>query len=341
MRHFVVVAALVILVAFGVYFGLEALHLMPVEASAQAVPIDWMWNLEIKAMSFLFALIFVPIIYSLIIFRRKKGDTSDGPHIEGNTPLEITWTVIPLVVVLIFAYLGAQNLALVRAVDPQAMEIKVKAYQWNWKFEYPAYGGFSSAELYLPVGKQVVLKMESTDVIHSFWVPEFRIKQDVVPGRVTEYRITPTLIGAYKVRCAELCGTSHSFMQSVVLVVSQGEFDTWVKQEQAKAAAEAAAAAGGGAPDPARGQKIAQDSGCLACHSINGTRIVGPSWKGIFGTTVKLTDGTTVTIDAAYIQQSILDPQSQVVEGYDPMVFNLALTDAQVADIIAFIQTLK
>ena len=208
MRHFIIVGILVLLVAVLTYFGLDAIGLLPVAASAQAVPIDWLWNLEVITISFLFALIVVPLVYSLVVFRRRKGDTTDAEHIEGNTKLEIAWTIIPLFIVMIFAYLGAYSLADTRRVDPQAMVVNVTASQWNWSFEYPEYG-FVYQQLYLPVDRQVLLKMESMDVIHSFWVPEFRLKQDILPGRVTELRITPTVIGDYKVRCAEMCGTSQ------------------------------------------------------------------------------------------------------------------------------------
>lgn len=201
MGHFLVVGILVIAVSVLTYFGLDAVGLMPVQASAQAVSIDWLWNWEIVAISFLFSLIVVPMTYSLIVFRRKKGDTGDGEHIEGNTPLEIAWTVVPLLIVLVFAYMGAYSLGEIRRIDPDALVINVKAQQFVWTFEYPEYG-IISKELHLPLNQQVLLKMQSADVIHSFWVPEFRIKQDVVPGRVTEYRITPTLLGDYKVRCA-------------------------------------------------------------------------------------------------------------------------------------------
>ena len=137
MRHFVIVGILIIAMAVLTYTGLNAAGLMPVEASAQAIPIDWLWNLQVAAMSFLFALIVVPLFYSLIVFHRRKGDTGDGEHFEGNTTLEITWTVIPLFAVLTFAYLGAYSLGETRRVDPQAMEIKVTAQQWAWSFEYP------------------------------------------------------------------------------------------------------------------------------------------------------------------------------------------------------------
>ncbi len=333
MRHFVIVGILVILMAVLTYFGLQAADLMPVQASEQAVPVDWMWNLDLIAMSFLFALIMVPMFYSLIVFRRRKGDTSDAEHMEGNTSLELTWTILPLFAVLIFAYLGAYSLGETRRVDPDAMTIKVSAFQWAWKFNYPDYG-VTTNELYLPVNKQVVLKMESTDVIHSFWVPEFRIKQDVVPGRITEYRITPTLLGAYKVRCAELCGTSHSYMESPVIVVDQAGFASWIVDEQAKAAVAAATPEG-------RGERLVAQNGCAACHSIDGRQGMGPTWQYLFGSQVKLADGSTITADEPYLTESILNPTLKVVRGFQPTMPAFSFTPEEIADIIAYIQTLK
>ena len=333
MRHFVIVGILVILMAVLTYFGLQAADLMPVQASEQAVPVDWMWNLDLIAMSFLFALIMVPMFYSLIVFRRRKGDTSDAEHMEGNTSLELAWTILPLFAVLIFAYLGAYSLGETRRVDPDAMSIKVTAFQWGWKFIYPDYG-ITTNELYLPINKQVVLKMESTDVIHSFWVPEFRIKQDVVPGRITEYRITPTLMGAYKVRCAELCGTSHSYMESPVIVVDQTGFTSWIVDEQAKAAVAAATPEG-------RGERLVVQNGCAACHSIDGSKGIGPTWWNLFGSQVTLGDGSIVTADEAYLTESILNPTLKVVKGFQPTMPAFSFTQQEVTDIISYIQTLK
>jgi cytochrome c oxidase subunit II len=337
MRHFVIVGILVIVAAVLTYTGLTSLGLMPVEASAQSIPIDWLWNLDVIAISILFCVIVVPLVYSLIVFRRKKGDNTDAVHIEGNSTLEITWTIIPLVIVLMFAYFGSYSLGETRRVDPNAMVVKVTAYQWGWQFEYPDYG-FSSTTLYLPANKQVVLQMQSLDVIHSFWVPEFRVKQDVVPGRITEYRITPILVGDYKVRCAEICGTSHAYMESPVTVVEQTAFEKWVTDQKA-AAAEAEA----NATPEQRGQKI-YETYCKACHTINGSAGNGPTWKGLYGSTVELSDGTSVVADEAYITHSIKEPQSQVVKGFPPMAFNTAavgIDDPQIQYIIAFIKTLK
>ena len=336
-RHFVIVGILVIIMAVLTYIGLDSAGLMPVEASAQAVDIDWMWNLEVVAISFLFSLIVVPLVYSLIVFRRKKGDTTDAEHMEGNTKLEITWTIIPLFVVLAYAYLGAVNLAETRRVDPEAAVVKVTGLQWSWTFEYPSVNGLSivSDELHLPVGKQVLLRMTSNDVIHSFWVPEFRVKQDLVPGRITELRITPTLEGNYKVRCAELCGTSHAFMEKPVIVSSQADYDAWIAK-QAELAQQASQTPEG------RGQALVAASGCAACHSINGAAGIGPTWFGLYEHQVELTDGSTVVADDAYIHESIKAPQAKIVRGFENQLMpNYGFSDEQIDDIVAYIKTLR
>ena len=343
MRHFVIVGILVMVAAVATYAGLDASGLLPVAASTQAGSastagsIDWMWNLQVIAISFLFALIVVPMVYSLIVFRRKKGDTTDAEHIEGNTPLEIAWTIIPLFVVVVFAYLGAYSLREVRRVDPQAMVVKVHARQFSWSFEYPEYGGFVSDELHLPVGQQVWLQMDSSDVIHSFWVPEFRVKQDVVPGRVTELRITPNLPGDYKVRCAELCGSAHYKMEYPVVVSSGAEFASWVGKQQAIYAA---------AQTPeGKGALLAKSKGCLACHSVTSTPLESaPTWFGLFGSTVTLEDGSTVTADEAFLRESIVDPLAKIVQGYGPTMpatYGTLLSEEEIANIIAYIMTLK
>jgi cytochrome c oxidase subunit 2 len=333
MRHFLVVGILVIVMAVLTYVGLDAAGLMPVEASAQAVSIDWLWNWQIIAISFLFSLIVVPMVYSLVVFRRRKGETGDGEHIEGNTPLEIAWTIVPLFIVLAFAYMGAYSLGETRRIDPNALVIKVKAQQFVWTFEYPEYG-IISKELHLPVNKQVILKMESADVIHSFWVPEFRVKQDVVPGRMTEYRITPTLIGNYKVRCSELCGASHAYMESPVIVDSQVEYTAWISEQAAIAAASQT-------PE-GNGERLTVKNGCIGCHSVDGAKMTGPTWFGLFGSTVELADDTSVVADDAYLTESILTPKAKEVAGYSPSVMPpYALTETEISDIIAYLKTLK
>jgi cytochrome c oxidase subunit 2 len=334
MRHFIIVAILIGVLTPLIYLGLDASHVMPIEASAQAVPVDWMWNMDMGAIAFLFALVMVPLVYSLIVFRRRKGETGDAEPGSDSKTLEVTWTVIPLVLVTVFAYLGAYSLGETRVAAADAMEIDVIAHQWDWSFMYGA--GFSSNELHLPVNRQVVLKMQSLDVIHSFWVPEFRIKQDVVPGRTTDLRITPTRIGAYEVRCAELCGVSHTYMVRPVIVTSEAEYDAWVKDQSAAAAA--LLAQGG----PAAGKALAAQSGCAACHSLDGSKLTGPTWRGLFGSKVALSDGTTATADVAYLTESIVDPDAKIVHGFEPgRMPKFGLTDAQVESIVAYLETLK
>lgn len=337
MRHFVIVGILVIVMSVLTFVGLYAADLMPVAASIQAGYIDWMWNLELVAMSFLFALIVVPMFYSLVVFRRRKGDTTDGEHMEGNATLEILWTVVPLFLVVFFAYFGAVNLSDTLRKDPDAMVVKVTGIQWSWTFEYPPMDGISvfSDELHLPVGQQVLLQMTSKDVIHSFWVPEFRVKQDLVPGRITELRISPTLEGNYEVRCAELCGTAHYSMEKPVVISSQGEYEAWVA-EQVEFAKEAAETPEGS------GQLLVAANGCAACHSIDGAAGLGPTWFGLFGHEVELTDGTVVIADDAYLAESIREPQAKIVAHFETQLMpTYGFTDEQIADIVAYIKTLR
>jgi cytochrome c oxidase subunit 2 len=334
MRHFVIVAVLILIMTGLVYYGLNSVGLFPAEASQQAQTIDWLFDLEIIGISFLFSLIVVPLAYSLIRFRQKPGDESFGAYITGNTPLELVWTLIPLIIVLVLAYLGAWSLGDTLRVDPTAMKIEVTAFQWAWRFHYPDYD-ITTNELYLLVDKQVLLEMESPDVIHSFWVPEFRVKQDIVPGLTTELRITPTIIGNYTVRCSELCGTQHAYMNAPVMVVNQEDFDTWVSEQQV-------AAVPSDEPDPDRGENLARQNGCFACHTTDGTVEIGPTWQGLYGSEVELSDGSFVTADGAFLAESILDPNATIVAGYPsgampPYTF----TQDQIADLIAFIESLK
>jgi cytochrome c oxidase subunit 2 len=336
MKHLIIAGILVVVVTALLILGLGHVRLLPTQASAQARPIDNLFGLEFRVIAFLFALIVVFMLYSVIVFRRKPGDTNDAAHIEGNTKLEVVWTVAPLATVLIFAYLGGQSLAETVRPDPQALEIKVIGQQWAWRFEYPKYGIVSDT-LMMPVNKQAVLKLSSNDVIHSFWVPEFRVKQDALPGGdkfVRDLRITPTIEGEYKARCAELCGRQHATMLAPVKVISQQSFEDWVASETQVSA------------DPVvRGQQYAQQYGCLACHSIDGSALVGPSWKGVYGSQETLADGSIVTVDDDYIHESIVNPGAKIVQGFPPGVMptNFAdqLSEEQIQDIIAFIKSLS
>jgi cytochrome c oxidase subunit 2 len=332
MKHFVGVTIVVIILTVLVGLALNTLGLLPDIASLQGQFIDDLFQIHTWIIAFLFALIVGFMLYSIVVFRRKEGDETDADHIEGNNKLEITWTVIPLITVLGVAAMGANTLAKVTAIDPQALEVNVVGQQWSWRFEYPDTGVVSDV-LMLPEDQQALLLMESSDVIHSFWVPEFRVKQDLVPGITTEVRITPTELGDYTVRCAEVCGLNHTYMLADVKVVSEEEFNSWL-------AAEAAVA-----DDPvARGQKVYEAYGCQACHSLDGSEGVGPTLLNAYGHEVTLEDGTTVIADEAYLYDSIVDPNKQIVQGFAPsMPQNFAdqLSDEEISDLIEFIKSLS
>jgi cytochrome c oxidase subunit 2 len=334
MKHFVVVGILVIISTLLVKTGLDIVGLLPVEASAQAVPIDRLFGVHMWLISFLFSLIIVFMLYSIVVFRRKPGETGEGKHIEGNTGLEVFWTAVPLATVLVIATIGADTLKQTLTVDPQAMIVKVTARQWSWSFAYPDYQ-VTSTSLYLPVNKQVLLQMQSEDVIHGFWVPEFRVKQDVLPGTTKELRVTPTVIGQYKVRCSVLCGTSHALMEQPVVVQSEADFNAWVAEQQKSASASPAD----------RGKKWSAENGCAACHSVDGSRIVGPTWKGLYGSDVQFEDGTTAKANDAYLRAFILNPNAKQIKSYPlnvmPANFREKLTDDQISDIIEYIKSLK
>lgn len=338
-KHLIIMSVLILVLTVIVYYGLMASGLFPAQAATQAVPIDWLFDIEIKLIAFFFSVIMVPLVYSLVVFRRDEDDETEGPHIEGHTKLELVWTAIPLIIVIALGIIGADNLKQVLAVDPQANQVKVVGFQWGWRFEYPQ--GFVSNDLYLPVDKQSLLNMESTDVIHSFWVPEFRIKQDVVPGQVTEYRITPNQLGDYVVRCAELCGSKHAYMLANIHVVSEEEYAAWV-DDQVKIAKELELASAG-QPDAGRGKQIYETAGCKACHSTDGSEGIGPSWKGLFEHEVALADGSTVIADDQYLIDSIKQPALQTVAGYpsNAMPDFSYLKDGQVNDLVEFIRSLK
>jgi len=335
MKHFVRVAVLVAILTVLVGYGLDNSGYMPALASVQGAFIDELFRKHVWVISFLFSLISGFMLYSIVIFRRKPGEEGDGDHFEGHTGLEIVWTIVPLGTVLYFAFLGATALAETRRADPNAHNITVVGSQWSWRFDYEDYG-FSSSELHLPVDQQSLLMLTSTDVIHSFWVPEFRVKQDALPGEgmERELRVTPTEVGTYALRCAELCGLEHAYMVSDVIVMEVSDFDAWVAEQLQ-----------GVLDDPvARGEVWYEQYGCLACHSTDGSDRIGPTWYGLYGSTEILTDGTTVEVDEEFLIESIVDPQAAVVEDYETVIMpptGDAMTDEQIRDIVEFIKSLS
>lgn len=336
MKHIVVAAILVIAVTALLILGLSATELVPNLASAEGEFVDQMFTVQIYIIAFIFSLIVVLMLYSVVVFRRKPGDTSDGPHVKGNTPLEITWTIVPLAVVIGMGIWAAGHLNEITARDPEELVVEVTGFQYGWRFDYPDYD-VSSTDLYLPLDRQILFKITSTDVIHSFWVPEFRIKQDAVPGRWTTLRVTPTELGDYRIRCAEMCGYAHSAMYAPVVVVAADDFEAWLEGQEVEAAPLL------DLPPLERGAELSELQGCLSCHSLDGTALVGPTWLGLFGSVRELEDGSSVVADEEYLRRAILDPESQVVAGF-PMVMPAAysfLSEEEVDAIIEYIKSLS
>lgn len=356
-KHFLLVAVLVILTTLALKFLVFGpLFQLPIRASAEGNAIDNMFQGHFWMISFLFALIMVLVLYSAVVFRRRPGDETDGPHVHGHTGLEIAWTVLPIFAVVSFGVWGSVTLNDLIAPKNDEIVINVTGRQWSWSFSYPDEDNIKATELVLAVNQPVVLHLNSEDVLHSFWVPEFRVKQDLVPGRETVLRLTPTQEGTYTLRCAEICGQQHTAMMSTVRVVNDTEFAAWV--------AERSAAIDYAALTPEQrgalwyGPEGDGGFGCNSCHSLDGSRIVGPSWLGIYGRSQTLEDGSTLPTDDTYIRNSIFDPDSQIVQGYPaqnmPANFSQRFTDKQaevltssglevdiVADIIAYMKTLQ
>ncbi len=274
------------------------------------------------------------LIYFAIRYRKRKQEKeASTPYITGNRFLEIVWVVIPsflLLAIFIYGYLVFRD---IRTPPPGAAEINVTAKQWLYVFKYPD-GRTAINELHVPVGKPVKFIMTSADVIHGFYLPEFRVKQDILPGSYTYLWLQPEKTGRYDIYCTQYCGTGHSTMRAVMVVMEEHEYREWLAGRGKE---------GGAEPLWEKGKALAEKSGCLTCHSIDGTPKVGPTWKGLFGRTTTFTDNSSATADEQYIRDYILTPNVKVIKGFPPAMpsFKGQLSDDDITAIIAYIKTLK
>jgi cytochrome c oxidase subunit 2 len=303
-------------------FGLP---IAPPQASSVAGEVDALMLFMLIMSGMIAAGIFVCIVVFCVKYRRRPGN--DVGQLPGRTtPIEVTWTLVPLALALVPFIWGAR-IYLAQAQPPaDALEIYVVARQWMWKTEQP--GGQSEInELHVPVGRPVKLTLTSQDVIHSFFVPAFRLKADVLPGRYTTLWFTATEPGEYRLFCSQYCGTDHAMMIGQVVAMPPGDFAAWL--------------AGGGSAtgSPAsQGRQLFLQYGCVECHEADRA----PNLKGVFGQPVLLADGSTVVADESYIRESILSPAARVVNGYQPIMPSFAgrLTDDEIIQLIAYIKSI-
>jgi cytochrome c oxidase subunit 2 len=284
----------------------------------------------IVALSALFlAGITATMIYFVVRYSRSRNPRPKDIH--GNVALEATWTIIPTLLFLSMFYFGWTRWEQMREVPRGAMQVEVTGRQWSWSFKYP--NGKVSNELRLPIDTPVRCDLHSLDVIHGFFIPAFGVKEDVVPGKHNFAWFDPTALGTYDLLCSSYCGQGHPLMIANVVIMPEEKFEEWYNTQEA-------------ASGPAHGELLYKTKGCIGCHSINGVRIVGPTWKGLYGSEVTVsTNGRirTIKADDDYLKRSILDPNADIVQGYPPSVMPVQkdLSAQDVNDIIAYIKTLK
>jgi cytochrome c oxidase subunit 2 len=302
-------------------------RLFPIEASSISAEVDQLLFFLIAVSAFFTVVIFAAIFYFAIRYRRRSDSELPKP-IHGSIPLEIAWSIVPFGLAMVMFGWGASIFFRERRPPDNALPIYVVAKQWMWKLQHPE-GQREINELHIPVGRPVKLTMTSEDVIHSFYVPAFRTKQDVVPGRYTTSWFIATKPGKYHLFCAEYCGTNHSRMGGWIYVMEPEDYQAWLS--------------GGtrGATLAQDGQKLFENLACANCHKTDGSGRC-PDLTGLFGKDVKLADGTTVKADEGYIRESILRPEAKIVASYQPSMptFQGLVTEENVLDLVEYIKSL-
>jgi cytochrome c oxidase subunit 2 len=291
-----------------------------------------------RAFIFIFAVAFIFIIgitafmiFTVIKFRRSKGHKAQ--QFSGSVKLEIIWTVIPLLIVLVMFYIGWKGFDKMRKVPEDAMVIKAIGRMWTWDFDYG--NGKISKELVVPLNIPVKLELVSKDVNHSLFIPAFRVKEDVVPGYNNYLWFTPTYIGEYDLLCTEFCGTLHWDMVTKTKVIEKTAFDSWLENLEAI----------GNIPDP-EGLKVLKANNCLACHSLTGEKLVGPTFLNVYNsnrTIVIKGEEKVIQVDDQYIINSIYNPDDEIVKGYNKGLmqsYQKVVTDEEINEIIEYLKTL-
>ena len=302
---------------------------LPEAASSIASEVDGLFIFVTTVSLILLAGVTGAILYFVYRYRRQHPGERPAP-VEESRALEVSWIVIPTILVLLVFNWGFKSYVKMNVAPSGSYEIQVRAQQWNFLFEYP--NGVTSDTLYVPRGEEVKMRMSSTDVLHGFYIPAFRVKYDILPNRYTSVWFKATEKGDYDLFCTEYCGTGHSDMDKVVRVVSRQRFQEWLES----------AATPKDIPLPKLGEQLYSQQGCQSCHSLDGSRKVGPSFQGLYGKkSHTMADGSSVTADENYLRQSILQPEQKIVQGYQNLMPGTysSLSERQLTALIEFIKT--
>jgi cytochrome c oxidase subunit 2 len=305
---------------------------MPDQGSTISGGIDALFMLMVWISVVSAAGILAAMVYFCMKYKANQRGAKALSQVDHSNALEITWSVVPMIILVALFAWGFKDYASLRTAPKEAYEIHAQGQKWNWSFTYA--NGHVDPELHVPVGKNVRIVIRSVDVLHSLFLPEFRTKMDAVPGRYTSLWFNATKTGTFPIFCAEYCGTSHSDMLSQVVVHDQKGFEDWLKIAKDKDES---------GPPLEIGALVYKQRGCATCHSTDGTPKIGPSFKGIWGKTESLTGGASVTVDENYIRESLMEPQAKIVQGFAPAMptFKGQLSDKQITGVIEFIKSLK
>ncbi len=304
---------------------------MPVQASSWAAEVDWVNNFITDNAVFFTVAITATMLFFCFRYRRKSNDQTT-PFITHSVPLETLWTIVPTIIVIFTFYIGYSSYKEMRTPPSNTLDINVDAFSWRWEFEHPN-GKKSTDELVVPVGRPIRLIMTSHDVLHSFYVPAMRVKEDVRGGVYSYLWFTPIKLGNYHIFCAEYCGFDHSGMTGTLRVVPEEEYQSYIYNRGMEEL-----------PPAERGKKVFTEKACGACHSTDGTVILGPSLKGLFANGKReFEDGTGVSVDENYVRESLLTPQAKIVRGFAGKFmpsFEGQLTEEQLSSLITYLKTL-
>lgn len=326
---------------------MRRLLFLPEQGTSYARSVDQLHYVVIVTTMLGAAAVFGAALWFIVRYRRGRPD-QPTEVVEPKTIHEVVFVGLPLVLFLSWFAVGFDQFVTLQTPPPGAMDVYVQGKKWMWQFAYP--GGPSSTDvLRVPAGRPVRLLLTSRDVIHSFYVPAFRLKQDALPGRYTQTWFTASGPGRYPVFCAEYCGVGHSAMLGEVVAMRPEEFDAWLaEQRRGPALAQDAAAAPGETIDvrstlAEQGRRLAAEHGCLKCHTADGTAHIGPTWLDLYGRTERLEGGRSVAVDESYLTRSMMDPRAEVVAGFQPVMptFQGRIPAPEVAAIVEFIKSLR